>query len=338
MPARSAAERPARVNDAGHAHGASEARHVAGENRRRLQLVLGLTALFLLVEASAGWLTGSLALLADAGHMLADVLGLGMALAALSFAQRPATPARTFGFYRAEILAALANSLLLLGIGAYILFEAWQRLIEPHPIASLQVLLVALVGLAVNLVAIKLLHGSATHSLNLRAALLEVYSDLLGSAGVIVSALIGLLTGWLHADALVSILIALLILPRTWQILRAALDVLLESTPGHLDTAQIEREMLQTPGVTSVHELHVWSISSGFVALSAHVTAHGRSSAEVLHDLQVLVRQRFGIDHSTLQVEAADHADDGACCSLDPRCLLEPVTTAGLARLAQDEG
>jgi cobalt-zinc-cadmium efflux system protein len=321
----------------GHHFAPAEARLLARQNQRRLQLVAGLTALFLLLEAAAGWLTGSLALLADAGHMLADVLGLGMALAALHFAQRPATPARTYGFYRAEILAALANCLLLLGIGAYILFEAWQRLVEPRPVASLQVLLVALVGLSVNLVAIKLLHGGATHSLNLRAALLEVYSDLLGSVGVIVSALLGLLTGWQLADTLVSILIALLILPRTWQLLRTTLEVLLEATPGHVDTAEIEQAMLRTPGVTSVHELHVWSITSGFVALSAHVTATGRSSAEVLHDLQLLVRQRFGIEHSTLQVESADHADDGACCSLDPRCLLEPVAGAGLARLAQDE-
>jgi cobalt-zinc-cadmium efflux system protein len=337
MAASSAVDRQPRLKHERH-FGPAEAHLLAGQNRRRLQIVLWLTALFLLLEAAAGWLTGSLALLADAGHMLADVLGLGMALAALHFAQRPATPARTYGFYRAEILAALANCLLLLGIGAYILFEAWQRLVEPHPIASLPVLLVALVGLSVNLVAIKLLHGGAAQSLNLRAALLEVYSDLLGSAGVIVAALIGLLTGWQRADTLVSILIALLILPRAWQLLRTTLDVLLEATPGHVDTAAIEQAMLRTPGVTSVHELHVWSITSGFVALSAHVTAQGRASAEVLHDLQLLVRQRFGIEHSTLQVESADHVDDGACCSLDPRCLLEPVASTGLARLAQDEG
>jgi cobalt-zinc-cadmium efflux system protein len=303
-----------------HGHGPAQAALLSAERRRTLVLVLGLSAAYLAAEVVGGLLTGSLALLADAGHLLTDVLGLSMALLAVWFAQRPATATRTYGFHRAEILAAVGNSLLLFGIAAFIFYEAWQRLRQPTEIDSLPVLVVGFGGLLVNLIALRLLHRGAGLSLNLRGAYLEVLSDLLGSVGVMLSAGLIALTGWWQADPLVSIAIALFILPRAWSLLRAGLDVLLEATPAGLDLAEVQRAVLALPGVKDVHDLHVWTITSGFVAMSAHVQAEGRRSADVLHDLRLLLRRRFNIEHTTLQVEAADHADDGACCVIDPRC------------------
>jgi cobalt-zinc-cadmium efflux system protein len=318
---------------AGAAHGPAAGASAAARSAPRLLAVLVLTSLYLLAEVVGGLLTGSLALLADAGHMLTDVLGLGMALFAIRFAQRPATPARTYGFYRAEILAAAANSIVLFGIAGYILFEAWHRFNEPPEIKSLPMLAVAIGGLVVNLVGVRLLHGGADESLNLRAARLEVLADLLGSVGVVLAALVIQFTGWWPADPLVSVVIGAFILPRTWQLLRSALDVLLESTPAHIDVTEVEGVMRAVPGVGSVHDLHVWAITSGFVAMSGHVQASGRPSSDVLHDLRVALHDRFQIEHVTLQVEQPDHADDGACCTLDPRCLIVgPINPAARPR------
>jgi cobalt-zinc-cadmium efflux system protein len=286
-------------------------------------VVLGLTTAYLVAEVIGGLLTGSLALLADAGHMLADVFGLTMSLAALRMAARPATPRRTYGFHRAEILAAVANAVLLLGIAGFILYEAWHRFAEPTTVESLPMLLVASGGLVVNLIGFKVLHGASGESLNMRGALLEVVADLLGSVGAILAAITIVLTGWYQADPLVSVLIALFILPRAWSLLRAGLDVLLEATPAHLDLRQVVATMARVPGVAAVHDVHAWTIASGYVAMSAHVQANGRPSADVLHDLQTLLREELHVDHVTLQVESADHADDGACCVMDPRCLLQ---------------
>jgi cobalt-zinc-cadmium efflux system protein len=292
------------------------------ESQRRLLIVLALTAGYMLAQVAGGFLTGSLALLADAGHMLIDVLGLAMAAFAIWFAQRPATPAKTYGFYRAEVLAAVANSFLLFLVAAYVLFEAWRRLREPYEIQTLPMLLLALGGLGVNLLGAWLLRGRTAENLNLQGAYLEVVADLLGSVGVVLAAAIIHLTGWWQADPLVSIAIGLFIVPRTWVLLKGALDVLLEATPVGLDLAEIELAARELPGVKAVHDLHVWSITSGFVAMSAHVETEGRRSEDVLHELQALLRERFKIEHATLQVEAADHIDDGACCSVDPRCLV----------------
>jgi cobalt-zinc-cadmium efflux system protein len=236
-------------------------------------------------------------------------------------AQRPATLSKTYGFYRAEVLSAAVNALVLLGIGGFILYEAWGRFHEPHPVDSLPMLLVASGGLVVNLIAAWTLHADAEHSLNVRGAFLEVVADVLGSVGVIVAAVVIFLTGWTPIDALVSALIGLLILPRTWSLLKTALDVLLEATPAHLDLDAIAAAMREVRGVASVHDLHVWTITSGFVAMSGHVQARTRPSGDVLHDLQDLLRERFGIEHVTLQVESDDHVDEGACCVMDPRCL-----------------
>ncbi len=287
-------------------------------------MVLGLTTAYLLAEVAGGLLTGSLALLADAGHMLADVLGLAMSLAALRIATRPPTPSRTFGFYRAEILAAVANALLLLGIGLGVLWEAWSRVLEPHAVESVPMLVVASGGLVVNLIGFRVLHGVAGESLNLRGAFLEVIADLMGSVGAIVAALTIMLTGWQQIDPLVSALIGAFIVPRAFGLLRSGLDVLLEAAPAGLDLKRVVLAMQAVPGVATVHDVHAWTIASGYVAMSAHVEASGRPSAEVLHALQVLLRERFDINHVTLQVESADHVDDGACCVVDPRCL--PLT------------
>ncbi len=323
---------PTPVHDPAHDPLAAPHDATGAAAQRPLTLVFALTAAYMVVEAVAGFVTGSLALVADAGHMLADVLGLGMALGAIRFARRAATPGRTYGFYRAEVLAALGNSLLLFGIAAYVLLEAWHRLTDPAPVDALPMVVVAAGGLVVNLIGVRLLHRGARHNLNVRGAFLEVLADLLGSVGALAAGTVIALTRWWPADPLASLVIALFVVPRAWRLLRSALDVLLESTPSHIDLARLEGAMRTVPGVTSVHDLHVWTISSGFVAMSAHVEAQGRRSHEVLHDLQALLRREFRIEHATLQVEQPGHADDGACCAMDPRCLVVGSEATELTR------
>lgn len=286
-------------------------------------IVLLITAAYMLAEVVGGLFTGSLALLADSGHMLGDVLGLAMALGAMRFARRPATAGKTYGFYRAEILAALINGVTLVIVAFWILFAAWQRLSSGvNSIDARNMLFVAVGGVVVTLVGAVLLHAGAASSLNVRAAFLEVVSDLLGAAGTIVAALIIMTTGWTPADAIISAVIGILVVPRAFALMRNVVDVLLESTPRHLDMPAIEAAMRAQPGVQSVHDVHLWSITSGFDAMSGHVRAEGRASEDVLHDLRTMLRDRFGIEHVTLQVEAANHADDGACCVADPRCFV----------------
>ncbi len=303
--------------DTGHEHPSA-----SGGAEARLLAVLGLTLAYLVAQVVGGLLTGSLALLADAGHMLTDAFGLGMAVAALRFARRPATSTNTYGFYRTEILAALANGVVLLLVAAFILVEAWSRLRDPSEVKALPMLVVALGGLAVTLIGVRLLHEGAADSLNLRGAFLEVLGDLFGAVGAVVAALVILATGWTLADPLVSALIGLLIIPRAFGLLKNVIDVLLEAAPKNIDLRELEQAILSVPGVVSVHDLHVWTITSGFVAMSGHVQANGRGSADVLHDVRVLLHDRFGIEHVTLQVEAAGHDDAWACCTLDPRCFV----------------
>lgn len=315
---------------AGHVHAPGEAEHegphgassAGGQHQRKLLIVLGLTASYMVAEVIGGIVTGSLALLADAGHMLTDVLGLSMALAAIRFSQRAATPAKTYGFYRTEILAALANGLVLFAVAAYILYEAWRRFQDPPEIETGPMLAVAVGGLIVNLIGAKMLHGGSGESLNVKGAFLEVVSDLLGSIGVIAAALVIRFTGFWQADPIISVLIGLFILPRTWSLLKSVVDVLLEAAPAHINVGEVEQAIRTVPGVESVHDLHIWSITSGFVALSGHVEGRGRPSEDILHDVQGVLRERFKIEHATLQVESGDHADGGCCCSVDPRCLV----------------
>jgi cobalt-zinc-cadmium efflux system protein len=292
------------------------------DNERRLLIVVTITTAYMLAEVIGGVVTGSLALLADSGHLLGDVLGLAMALGAIRFARRPATAGKTYGFYRAEILAALINSVILVLVAVWIVYEAWRRLMSESSVDAAPMLVIALGGVVVTLVGAALLHGNAATSLNVRAAFLEVLGDLLGSLGTVLAAVIILTTGFMPADALISAIIGILMLPRALALLRSVVDVLLESTPAHLDVGAIETAMRAQPGVESVHDVHLWSITSGFDAMSGHVRSNGRASDDVLHDLRTLLRDQFHIQHVTLQVEAADHADDGACCVADPRCFV----------------
>ena len=282
-----------------HDHGSAAANH-----RGRLILVLGLTTTFMVVEAVAGFLTNSLVLIADAGHMLTDVAGLSIALAAIWFAQRPATARKTYGYYRAEILGALLNAVLLIGVSAYILYEAFQRFQDPPEVASIPLLVVASLGLVVNLIGAWLLMGGAAESLNVKGAFLEVVGDLLGSIGAIAAGIVMITTGWAYADPLFAAAVALLILPRTWLLLKSALDVLFEGTPAHIDLADVQALMLSEPGVESVHDLHVWTVTSGFIALSGHVLVRdGTTPDALLVSMRRNLADRFHIEHVTIQVE-----------------------------------
>lgn len=282
----------------------TETPSAAGRHVGRLKLVLGLTSTYMVVEAVGGWLTGSLALIADAGHMLTDVFGLGLALFAIWLGAKPATPERTYGYRRTEILAALANAVLLFAISGYILYEAWRRFQDPPEIDSLPMLGVATVGLVINLIGAWLLRSAAGESLNVEGAFLEVVSDLLGSLGVIAAGLIIYFTGWVYADPLFSVGIGLFIIPRTWKLLNDAMGILLEGTPSHINLAELRTAMEAVPGVESVHDLHVWTITSGYVAMSMHAQVDGeRTRAEVMAALAGALKERFKIEHTTIQLE-----------------------------------
>jgi cobalt-zinc-cadmium efflux system protein len=285
----------------GHGHARATA---ASRSRAVLAQTLALTCAFLVVELAAAFWTNSLALLADAGHMLTDAGALALALFATWIAARPPTPAKTYGYYRAEILAALVNALVLLVVAGAILTEAWQRVREPSPVLAGPMAVVAALGLGVNLVGAWLLHRDATASLNVRAAYLEVLSDALSSLAALVAAGVVLATGWVGADPLASALIALLIVPRTWTLLKQAVNVLLEGTPPHLALDEIEAAMCAVAGVRRVHDLHVWTLTSGREAMSAHVVVEDvRESDRLLDTLHALLHARFGIDHTTMQLE-----------------------------------
>ncbi len=280
-------------------------RHTSsGRHKNRLWAVFALTAGFVVVEVVVALSTGSLSLLADAAHMLVDAGGVLLSLLAVWFAERPATPAKTYGYYRVEILAALVNGVVLCLLAIGILVKAYERLWQPQPVPGLPMLVVACLGLGVNLAAMALLQKGAGESLNVRGAYLEVLGDAVSSAAVIAAAVVILLTGWTLADPLASAAIALLILPRTWSLLRQAVNVLLEAAPPHLDVREIETALCAAPGVRRVHDLHVWTLTSGREAMSAHVVVEpGASADRILDALHVILHARFGIDHTTLQLE-----------------------------------
>jgi cobalt-zinc-cadmium efflux system protein len=286
----------------------------AARSRGRLTATLALTCGFLVVEVVGALWSGSLALLADAGHMLADAGGLALALFAIWIAGRPPTPAKTYGYYRAEILAALINALVLLVVAGGILVETYRRFLTPPAILGGPMLGVAVVGLVVNLACAGLLHGAAEGSLNVRAAYLEVLGDALSSLGVVLAAVAVVLTGWTLADPLVSGAIALVIVPRTWGLLRQAVNVLLEGTPAHLNLAEIEDAICSVAGVRRVHDLHVWTLTSEMEVASAHVmVTQGTDAHAVLDQARVLLLQH-DIAHATIQVEPDDHA---GCAEVD---------------------
>jgi cobalt-zinc-cadmium efflux system protein len=293
-----------------HAHATGT---VSGGQRRRLIVVLVLTLVVMSAEIVGGLLSGSLALLADAGHMATDAAGVALALGAVTLAQRPARGRRTFGWQRVEILAAVANGLLLLVVAGYVLVEAVQRIGQPPEIGSGLMLVVAAVGLAVNLVSLAVLHRGRGESLNIRGAYLEVLADALGSVAVIVAAVVILTTGWTPADILASAVIGVLVIPRAWTLLREALDVLLEAAPRGVDLDDVRAHLLGVDGVLGIHDLHAWTITSGQPVLSAHVVVTDDALAaghggRVLDDLCECLGEHFDVAHCTFQLEGQAHA------------------------------
>ena len=294
----------------GHMHGAPTA---AGGQRRRLALVLGLTLAVLAAEVVGAAVTGSLALLADAGHMATDAAGIALALGAVTLAQRPPGGRRTFGWQRLEILAAVANGLLLIGVAGVVLVQAVRRIGDPPEVDSGLMLVIAGVGLAVNLVALAVLHQGRTTSLNVRGAYLEVLADALGSVAVVAAALVIAATGWTPADTVASLLIGCLVLPRAWHLLRDALDVLLEAAPRGVDLAEVRSHILGVDGVLGVHDLHAWTITSGLPVLSAHVVVTDEAlgaghGGRVLDALCECLGEHFDLEHCTFQLAGAAHA------------------------------
>lgn len=278
----------------------------AGRHSGGLKWALAMTSTFLVVEVVGGLWTGSLALLADAAHMLTDVGGLFLALVAIRFAARPATPEKTFGYVRMEVLSALANAVVLLLLTVYILYEAYQRFLAPPEILSGPMLVVAIVGLAVNLVSMRLLHAGSKESLNLKGAYFEVLADMLGSVGVILAALVIMLTGWTLADPIIGAGIGLFIVPRTWILLKSAVNILMEGTPPEVNIGLLERQLLDLPGVAAVHDLHVWTLTSGLDSMSCHLVVDDiETRRDTLIAAQNTMRETFGITHTTIQIEDA---------------------------------
>ncbi|MBQ0906504.1 cation diffusion facilitator family transporter [Micromonospora sp. U21] len=302
---------------AGHDHHHGSVANSAHQHRGRLWAAFGLLATLMVVEAVAAFHTGSLALLSDAGHMFTDVLGIGMALAAIT-ATRQATgdPQRTFGLYRLEVLAALANAVLLSGVAVYVVIEAIRRFGDPHEVLAGPMLAVAVLGLLANLAAFALLRAGARESINLQGAYLEVLGDLLGSLGVIGAALLIQLTDWWWADPLVAVAIGVFILPRTWRLGRAAVRILVQAAPEHLQVTAVHDRLAAVPGVVEVHDLHVWTLTSGMEVASAHLTmAPGADVGVVLAAARTALHEDFRIEHATLQIEPG--AAPGACGSVE---------------------
>ena len=295
---------------AGHAHALP-----GTQNEKALWWSLGLTGSFLIAEIVAGLILNSLALLADAAHMFTDAAALAIALAAIRIARRPADGRRTFGYHRFEILAATFNALLLFGVAIYILVEAYQRFRNPAEVQAMGMLWVAAYGLVINLISMRMLSSGKDSSLNLKGAYLEVWSDMLGSIGVIVGALVIRYTGWLWVDSLIAVAIGLWVLPRTWMLLKESLNILLEGVPEGIDVADVEKAIGAVAGVLSVHDLHVWSLTSGKSSLTAHVVhdpERGPAST-LLPALQEVLAEQFKVFHTTLQLETTpcEHTADG---------------------------
>ena len=291
--------------------------HVAAgsteRNKRALATVLGLTTVFLIAEVVGGLVTGSLALLADAAHMASDSASLALALFAAWLTGQPATPNKSFGYKRAEILAALANGVTLVAVSIWIFIEAYRRLWEPPEILGGWMLVVAMLGLLVNIVGAAILSRSGGESLNIQSALRHLIADMLGSMGAIAAAGIIIFTGWRYADPLISVLIGLLVLGSSWKLLRDSVNILLEQTPRSIDASEVGKKMVATAGVEEVHDLHIWTITSGFPALSAHILVGQNEDCHARRrDLEVLLAREYGIEHTTLQVDhVGEHTTGG---------------------------
>lgn len=310
-------------NHAGHSHGGG------AQNTTRLKIALGLTFVYMLAEAIGGYLTGSLALLADAGHMLTDVAAMILTLMAFWFAARPASASKTYGYYRLEILTALINGVTLVLLSAWIFWESYERFFAPPEVMSGQMTLIAAGGLIINLISAWLLHGSHQDNLNMRGAWLHVMGDALGSVAAIIAGLLMYNFGWYQADPIVSAVIGIIIIYGSWNLIRESVNVLLEGTPSHIDLGEVEKSILATDGVDNVHDLHVWTITSGMDALSAHVI-HGEeiNQAELLKTLRTKLHDSFGIDHLTIQMETLEFEDEKVhFCQVGTSCFQSEVQT-----------
>ncbi|HKJ56300.1 MAG TPA: cation diffusion facilitator family transporter [Nitriliruptoraceae bacterium] len=301
---------------AGHSHGAAPPGHASGRHRRALILSLALLGTFFVVELVGGLVSGSLALLSDAGHMLTDVLGLAMSLAAIQAAMAgTANRQRTYGLYRLEILAALANAVLLAGLAAWIIWEAIQRLSQPADVEAGLMLVVATIGLVVNLVVLRILRDGSEESLNMEGARLEVLADTLGSVAAVVAALVIRFTGFARIDAIFGILLGLWVLPRTFNLARKAVRILVQAAPPHLDVEVITRDLAAIHGVVDVHDLHVWTLTSGMDVASVHMsTDHVEAGHRVLDAAKRVLRDDHAIGHATVQIDPPEH---GACDDCD---------------------
>lgn len=305
-----------------HSHAHDHAHNARGK-RRRLSFVLVLTAAYMVAEAVGGWLTGSLALLADAGHMLTDVAALALALLAAWFGARPATPRKTFGYYRLEILAALINGVTLILIALFIAHEAYERISAPVAVDSAPMMAVAAGGLIVNLICAKLLHDGHEHDLNMHGAWLHVIGDAFGSGGAIIAGALIYFYDWRIADPVVSVFIAGLVVWSSWKLIRDATNVLLEGTPAHINLAAVEDLILDTKGVSEVHDLHIWTITRGREALSAHVVySEEVAPPALLKELRAKLHDSFGLDHLTIQMETREQNDETShFCHVGTRCF-----------------
>lgn len=304
-------------HDHGHAHGAPTTGTAAAAYRGRLRIALSITLTVMVVEIVGGVLADSLALIADAAHMATDAVGLGMALLAIHFANLPPSENRTFGYARAEILAALANCLLLLGVGGYVLYEAIQRFMTPADTHGGLTIVFGLIGLVANIISLTLLMRGQKDSLNVRGAFLEVVADALGSAAVLIAAVVILTSGWQAADPIASIVISLMIVPRTWKLLQETLNVPPEAAPKGVDMAEVRAHILALPGVEDIHDLHAWTITSGMPVLSVHVVVssdvlNAIGHEKMLHELQVCLGDHFDVEHCTFQLEPSGHAEHEA--------------------------
>ena len=312
QPPEPGAVRPGRASGPGHGH--SHGLTATGQYRGPLAAVMIISASIGVAEIIGAVVTGSLVLFADAAHMAADAAGVGLSLLAVYFAARPPTMRRTFGYARAEILAAMANALLLLGMAAFIFTEAIGRLMSPPAVGSRLLVVFGVIALAANAVSLLLLRRGQAESLNVRGAFLEVAADTLGAAAVIVTGVVIITTGFTRADPIASLAVGALILPRTWRLLREAIDILLEASPKGVDLSEVRRHMTGLGGVREVHDLHAWTITSGLPVLSAHIVVDpeilaGGRSAIMLDKLQACLRGHFDVEHSTFQLEPAGHAD-----------------------------
>jgi len=306
-----------------HQHSPHEHRFL--HSRRRLLLTFGTQLVFFVVELVGGLLTNSLALIADAGHMLSDVAALGLSLLALTYAQKPHTAKKTYGYHRLEILAALVNGLILWAMAAYILFDAYGRFIQTPEIPSLPLMIIAALGLLVNLLGVVILYPTKDQSINLRSAFLHLLADSLGSVAAIAAGLAIYLRGWYWFDPLAGAVIAILIIIGSWQLVGEAADILMEATPKHIDLHEVAEALKQHPGVQDIHDLHIWSISSGLFSMSVHVVLADSRDRDCLNwELEDLLARRFGLEHVTIQLEGPGYHNPRVC-TLSPH----PPGTSG---------